>query len=357
MAEDNNVSSMRPEMGDTNISLPMTLDYSNGRGEKEKTKRITAIISSAITLILSIAFLFNKMSAFHVRLCVSAGLILIMQFIIRFIILKESRIKKSYKQLVDTNYELSSSAIWGIYTIENEYPYYCRFKNGRSGVFVRLNKDVILGKYSEAEFNHYEAISDAYNLAGGSKVQICHIDYMVNVGTDERLEHSFESLSEMSNPDLKDLLMDIFSYQQEQMMRKVTTYDTYLFLWSGSDINGWATVQKILSCFLDANYRSYYILDEDDIRDLVKVLFNLHDFSIVDASMGVFNNEISRGIVPIEIRKDNGEVVKLNKTVEEKREEQRILEEQKAAEEAEKKRRKSRKDKKQKDEEEYDIFS
>lgn len=354
-----NFGGMRPEMGDAVISLPMTLDYSSGRSEKTKTMRIVAIIGAVLGILISILILFSGAINFFSRLLLAAAILFVTQFIIRFVVLKESSIKKAYKELIDTNYELSLSSLWGIYTIEEGYPYYCRFKNGRSGVFVRLNKDVILGKYDESEFAHYEAISDAYNIAGGSKVQICHIDYMDHVGTDERLEESFESLGNMSNPDLRDILMDIFSYQQEQMMRKVTTFDTYLFLWTGSDINGWATVQKILACFLDANYRSYHILDADDIRELVKTLFNLNEFSIINASSNVFESGDQAGIIPIQIVHADGSVEKLGKTVAEKKEEQRIRDEEARAKEAELKRRKENKSSKKKpveEEEEFDIF-
>jgi len=198
-----------------------------------------------------------------------------------------------------------------------------------------LNKDVILGKYVESEYNHYEAIADAYNLAGAGKVQMVHIDYMDSVGSDERLADSLIELGDVENPDLKDLLTDLYNFQQRNILSRVTTFDVYAFIWSGNDITAWATINRILNCFLEANYRSYRLLDEKALRDLTKVIFNLEDFSVVEASSLTFSNKSLRNsIVPISVVDEEGNLTVINKTSEEKK-----LERQAKADEAEAKKR------------------
>lgn len=357
--DDFSYGNMRPQMGASYMTLPITFDYSGGRRDSLRSKKIWAVVISILGLILGFGTIFNKDGFFLTNIVLGIAEMYIVLLFIRFVLLKEAKIRNSYITMIDEDYKYSSKDFWGIYSIEDQYPYYCRFRNGNSGLFVRLNKDVILGKFSQAQFDHYEAIGDALNIAGASKVKICQIDYMDNVGTDERIEESFVGLSEVTNTDLKDVLTDIFTYQREQMMERVTTFDVYAFLWSGSDINAWSVIQKVLSCFLEANYRSYHVLDKNDLRELECVLGNLHDFSVNDAmSIAFKTNEEYAGIHPIKIIHEDGSETKLGDTFEEKKEKRIQAEKEKEAKKEELKRRKNKKTKKSKSiqDEEIDLF-
>lgn len=349
---------MKPQMGQTSIILPITFDYSGGRRETKKSKILWSAIIGVVGLIIGIGVMINSDNFFLINIAIGGAVIYGVILFIRFAMLKESKVRIDYEDMQATDYQRETSDFWGIYTIEETYPYYCRFRNGKSGLFIRLNKDVILGKYSESEFEHYEAIGDAYNLAGAGKVQMCHIDYMDNVGTDERLEESFVSLESVSNPDVKDILSEVYTFQQEQMTNRVTTFDAYLFLWVGSDANAWATIQRIISCFLEANYRSYHILDASNIRDLAKVLMNIHDFSAIAAMSNSFENRAYSGITPIKIIHENGEETILNKTRAEKEEERLLLEREEELKKAELKKRKTKRRKTSSEDEEisFDIW-
>lgn len=344
---------MRPTLGARTMMLPITFDYSGGRGDSKRTKLIWSTILGVIMLIVSFGVMLNKNGFFATNILIGVGLIYATSMAIRFLLMKEGKIRKDYEALSRSDMKKGFEDIWGIYAIDEEYPYYCRYRNGKSGILVRLNKDVILGKYSESEFEHYEAIGDAYNIAGASSIQICHVDYMDNVGTDERLEDSFVSLGRVQNPDVKDVLTDIYTYQQSLMMERVTTFDVYVFTWRGSDINAWNVIQQMLSCFLQANYVNYHILDQDDMRELTKTLFNVKDFSVLQAMSSAFRassvEEQSKavttykGITPIRLIKENGEEIRLGKTMEEKEQERRLAEKEKQLKKEEIKRRKSKK--------------
>lgn len=345
---------MRPTMGSRTMMLPITFDYSGGRGESRKTRYLWSGILAGIMFLVSLGVLLNKGGFFVTNLLIAIALMYGTVWIIRFLILKEGQLRKDQVSLQKSDMLKGFEDIWGIYAIDSEYPYYCRYRNGKSGILVRLNKDVILGKYSESEFEHYEAIGDAYNIAGASSIQMCHVDYMDNVGTDERLEDSFIRLGEVENPDIKDVLTDIYTFQQSQMMERVSTFDVYVFTWRGSDINAWNVVQQILSCMLQANYVNYHILDQNDMRDLTKTLFNVRDFSVMTAMSSAFKTttidkrtgeEVKTtygGITPIKLIKDTGEEYTLGKTREEKEEERLLAEREKELRKEELRRRKSK---------------
>lgn len=327
---DNSVqSSMRPIKGQSTLYLPITFDYSGGRRDSISSARIWAIVISIVGIIMGIGTIFNKNRFFITNIILGVLIIYITFLIVRFPILKEGKFRREFITVDMNKMKYSVKNIWGIYNIGKLYPYICRFRNGKSGVFIRLNKDVVLGKYSNAEYEHYEAIADAYNIAGSSKIQMCHIDYMSDIGKDERLDGSFTSLKDVDNEDVKDLLTDIFSYQKEQMQERVTTYDVYLFLWRGSDIGAWNTIQNILSCFMQANFRSYQLLNENELRDLAKDLFRLKEFSVMMAMLNAFDSDIVTSIVPIKLEKSDGSTVILGKTIKQQKEEME-LEEKKA---------------------------
>ena len=319
-------SRMRPTKGRREMSLPITFDYSGGRQEKNSTSKIWSVIITILGFIIGIGVMFNKKGFILLNILIGLLIIYVAIFIVRFFLLKEGKVRREYIKVKDSNMQFSSKNLWGIYDISKSKPYICRFRNGKSGVFVGLNKDVILGKYSDSEYEHYEAIGDAYNICGANNIQICHIDYMDNIGLDERLNDSFESLKNVDNEDVKDLLTDIYSYQKQRMMDQVTTFDVYLFLWRGSDVNAWKVIQQVINCFMQANYRSYRLYNENSLRNLTKTLLNLEEFSVVSAMLNAIGNSNSDNVVPIRVEHSDGTMSVLGKTSKEKREERELEE-------------------------------
>ena len=348
---------MRPELGQSSIILPVTFDYSGGRKDTQKTAKIFSVVLAVVGIVIGLGTIFSKKGFFLTNFLIGVFILYAFLFVIRFFLLKEGKIRQGMIDLKDNDYKKDLREWWGIYNISDTYPYYCRFRNGQSGVFVLLNKDVILGKFSESEFEHYEAIGDAYNICGGSNIKMCHIDYMDNIGMDERLEESFINLERVENPDLKDLLTSMFSFQQEQMLERVTTFDAYLFMWSGSDVSAWNTIQRILSCFMQANYRSYRILDAKDLRDLQITLGNLKDFSVIDAMMNAFTTNADVSINPIKVKHSDGNVEILGKTRAQRKEEAILKQKEEELKKEEiKRRRRSKSNKNTKEDEVFDLF-
>lgn len=347
---------MRPRLGQTVMVLPVTFDYSGGRKDTNKSLKLWGVVITFIGILISFGVMFNKKGYVPLNILLGLGLLYLIILIVRLCFLKEGNYRRTEIYNIDNDFKRDEKVFWGIYSMEDKHPNICRFRNGKSGIFVTLNKDVVLGKYSESEYEHYEAIADAYNICASSNIQMCHVDYMDNVGTDERLEESFFDLEDVSNPDLKDMLTDILTFQQEQMMERVTTFDTYVFLWNGVDSVAWSTIQRILSCFMQANYRSWHVLDMDDIRDFTKALVNLKEFSVMSAMSSSLNVDTSKGIVPIKIIHSDGSEEIINKTVAEKQEEERKLMEEKEQAKQNKKKGKSKKEESLfKDNDEIDI--
>lgn len=306
---------MRPQRGDYMINLPMTLDYKGGRQENSKNKIIGTIVVVVLTLGLTIALFFNQNLEVWQR-CVYALVAFYGGVLIeRYMVLNEFYFSDVYELMLRTDFVIPTDSIWQIFDIEYRYPYICYFKNGRKGLFVKMEKDAITGKPEDAIFDHYDAISEAYNLTHSLNMDMVHIDYMDNVGNDVRLKKLFTELSDIKNVDMQDMMSDIYLCLENEMSRNYACYDIYLYLSKDLSSNLVYNVQNVSNLMLGGNFITYKIMDRAEINTLCKAIFNIYDFSIVDACAEILNGEINSGIIPISVRHGDGTVDELNKTV------------------------------------------
>lgn len=320
MAYSDEMSSiMRPTKKSRTISIPITFDYSGGRREYSRSRLIWAAVLSVVAIIVGVGTIFSSEGNFFLNILLGTVIMFGISVIVRFAVLKEHSVRNEMISMIDNDYKVGTDGFWGAYAVDSEYPYYVHLRNGKTALFVRFEKDVIIGRVSENEYKHYEAIGDAYNLAGSFNIGMCHIDYMDAIGNDDRLDKCFASLSDVSNVDMRDLLTDIYTNLQSAMDEMVTTYDVYVYTFKYSETTFWYNLQQVLACMMDANYASYSILNADEDRDLVKSLFNLHEFSVMDACSTTFGLYKKAGVIPISVEGVDGSYVKLNKTLEEKR--------------------------------------
>ena len=314
---------MKPRKGSNVIYPPITFDYTSGRRNSRKNKIVASCIVGVIGLIFGLGLLSSKEGNFLTNTLTGFLALFATTVIIRFPILGEHKIRNSMLEAKERDYKKTFRDVWGIFAIDDVYPYYVHFRNGRTGIFVRFDKDVILGKVSDSKYEHFEAISDAYNLVASLGIGMCQIDYMDVIGNDPRLDSCFQSLTEIKNPDMRDLMTDIYSNLQDNMNEKVTTFDVYVFTFKSSESSFWYQIQKVFSCMLDANYASYKLLNAEDLRGLSISLNNLLDFSVVDAMSQAFDLDSNSYVIPIKSRTNGVEKV-LNKTVAEKKEEAKL---------------------------------
>lgn len=309
---------MQPQPEDTSINIPVTFDYRGGRNENKKNKIILTIVIFVVGIILLVGILSNGEMELWKKLIFSVGVFYIGLLLLRFVVFKELYYSDIYENLKAMNFILPVSTIWKIFDIDYVYPYICYFKNGTKGIFVRMEKGTVTGKGENAQYNHYEAISNAYNKAHSLNMDIRHIDYMDNVGNDSRLQAMYDNLKDVENPDMEDMMIDIYSNLQEEMSLNYASFDTYLFLTRDKVENFVYNMQTVCNTMIGGNFITYRVLNRGDLRSVCMALFNFHDFSVTDACEDIIKGESHSGIIPIRIIRPDG-VEKLNKTQEEKR--------------------------------------
>lgn len=322
MNEDNQLQDiMQPSPDSDTVSLPITFDYTVGRSESGRTRKVIAWMVSIIFFIIGLLILFKGSQNFFVRLLIVASLYTVVTYSVRFLLLQEGKLRKQYYEQLDNDYKISTEDIWGIYEIDGDEIRVAHYRNGKLGIFFALEKDVIVGLDAESEFKHYEAVSDALNEVAKNRAQIIHIDYMTHVGRDPRMAKLYEQASKSPNPDMRAVLNGIYSHLDDSMRDEISTYDAYVILIPSTKVQYNQIARKVIERFMEGNYLGYTMLSDEQIRDLTVELFNLHSFSVVDAERNALISSTYRVAVPISIEK-NGVVTKLNKTVKEKREEE-----------------------------------
>lgn len=310
---------MIPQPGVRSINIPVTFDYKGGRGENKKGKIILSIADVLITLILIIGCATNKNLDLWMRFLLPCVVFYIGLFVLRFFVFRELWFSDVYETLKATDYDLKLDQIWQIFDIDFDYPYICYFKNGYKGVFVRMEKDAITGKVGDAQFDHYNAIGEAYNLAHSLNMNIIHIDYMDNVGNDTRMQKLYDDLVFVENPDMQEMLIDIYSNLQDEMSQNYASFDIYLFMTRDKITNFVYNIQSVCNCMLGGNFITYKVLDRFEISRVCVALFNLHDFSIVEACENVLSGVDHHGVIPIKVKHGDGTEEVFNKTTAEKK--------------------------------------
>jgi len=308
------VNDMIPKPEDGTISIPAAFDYRGGRSESIKNKIIIGIGSVVIPIIfIVIVISSNELEIWqkflYSILSLYAGL-----WTLRYIVLDELYFSSIFEALKAKDYTLELPDIWQIFDIDFEYPYTCYFKNGYKGIFVRMEKDTITGKPDGLMYIHYEAISEAYNIAHSFNMNLVHIDYMDNVGNDVRLQNAMDDLDKIKNPDMQEMMADLYQHLQSEMSRQYTTFDVYLFLSKDSAENLLYNVQDVVGEMLGGNYITYKILNRAELGSVCKSLFNMHEFSVVDACEALLSSTSHSGVIPIKVRHADGTELVLNKT-------------------------------------------
>lgn len=308
------VSPMTPKPEDTSIFIPVSFDSKGTKREQNRTTYVIAVSVALISIIISFFILKGGFSI--VNLLRAAFVLTVAMYIIRFPILKEHHYRKSITSLQTIDYNLNAPDFWGIVDIEPNYPFLVRYKNGMIALFVHFEPDVIVGKGSNAEHNHFVAQSDAFKLAASFNISIYHIDLMDVIGRDTRLDDYITSVSEFKNEDVRDLLLAMSVDQKTHMSEAVSASDYFVFIGRGLEKNFISGVYEVVEAFMAANYSSWNFLNASAIRELAMSLFNLHDFSLTITSREAFASE-KKFIKAISLQNQFGEVEKLNPTQQE----------------------------------------
>lgn len=342
------IENITPEVGDKFVNIPITIDSKPGRGGRFRGQMIASGVSLVIYIFLLIVTLKNGEIGILDKVLRFLLYTVVISFFVRFVVMRENKLYKQYKKLESTDFQFNISNLWGIYGQSEVYPSIFYATGGKLISIVKMQKDVTIGKKEQDRFNHFEAIGDALNYAANSGMRVMHVDYMDSVGNDNRLDLWYNDVVETKNQDFKEFYSLMYNHLVESVRSHMSFEDVYVLCSQDTESLFAFKVEQFALELKNGNYTSFRYLDREEVQDFVCSVYNLHEFSFLEAAQGVFNREELGNITPIEVVHD-GVLEKLGLTFEERRE--------KAAE-AEKQKKMGKKSKRQvsKKEEDLDIF-
>lgn len=327
---ENSTDEMYPEEGRTTIAIPMTFERKGGRSEDTNQRVILFIIATVLTIFIEVLLVIGNEFTLKVLLYMLAVLF-VYQFVSRKFVFRESYFKDQSKTLEKRDYVFDWKTFWGIYNVSETRPYICTFRNEEKCMFVKLEKDIIIGDTIRLEFEHYESISEAYRKLSLANIPFKYIDMMDKIGNDDRLKVVYENIEDTKSPILKEVYTCVFENLRYDMEKEYTSYDIFMFRSRLDDESFYHEVLSALQSFLEGSYTSYTIMGADDLEDFTRTLMNLQEFSVNEACRDVLKTERrTLGVTLIRGKKYDGEIVEYNKRREDKILENQIREREKA---------------------------
>lgn len=299
--------SMRPQPGRNVIELPVTIEANSGRSGDTNTRFAGAAVGIVIWALISFGELTGS-DPWGAKLWKLVIFTVVVMVIIRFVFLQEYKYRRTYSILQQKKNQFDLSNIWGIVSVDEDEPHFVHFRNGGIGLFAAMENDVVVGKPDDDEFQSYQALGDAYNRAHDYELKMVHVDNMDFIGEDGRLDYARQTMAEQcDNPEIRSLMTSIFDNLQRRMNDNVTTSDVYVFSTSNmtSDVFRYNTKQ-VLDIMCRGNYASYHFMIQAEIGTLVKSLFNLGNFSVVNALVTSYKTENIKGIKVLDANFDDG---------------------------------------------------
>lgn len=314
---------LQPHRGDEKVAIPFTFDTKWESSALKISKLYIAAAACGLAIIIWLVIMFIAANN-NIRLWGSIILLIGVPTVLRYALIEEYKYRKNYRDLKEHNYTYDYSLFWSIYDTSTTSPTFFYHLSGMNSLFVAFDKDVVIGKGEDSDFDHYEAISEAYNLLAKRGINCIHIDYMDNVGKDVRLQAMMEDLEDCPFEDLKNCVLDMYEYLQWRMSGTFADYDVYCFSSKMRQDLMLDELTPVLGAFLNANYVRYRILDRTEVRSLVSAVMSVPDFSVTRASDNLFASRGITSYIKIIWTEANGVREKVNKTRAEAAEEQRI---------------------------------
>ncbi|AFQ30068.1 hypothetical protein P4493_04470 [Bacillus thuringiensis] len=335
---------MRPKKGERVINLPITFSK-RSEGTVNKTTLFWVIAISTVLFLIYVYGVLTGSKPFYYKIPLALLSTYVYTFILRFLVFQEGRISDAYETMVEKDYEQSTNAFWNIYNISPKPPFTVHYANGLKGIFVRLDKDVVVGQEDNMEFTHFEKLADMYNVAHRLGLDMVNIDYMDIVGNDSRMQSMYAKASNCENESLKQILLSMCGYLEYEMSLDYTSYDVYLFTGRISEEALFYNVREVLDAGMYANYKSYTLIDPNQLRNMTQSIMNLENFSRLQAEKEVIMNTLSKTITPIKLIREDGTEEIYNKTRAQLEEDKKFQEAMKAEEKRKKKESKNKKSK------------
>lgn len=287
-----------------NMFIPMNVEGGVWNEHFITTPKFVTILAIIATLFLTIIYINARENVTVISYFVYFGTwFIISSLALRFIVFEEKFYYNMYKKL--QKHGITTPAIfWDIvYINDTDDGAVVTFSDTRLGVFVKLDRDTIIGKDDEFKEMHYDAISEFYKEIVSLKYNFVQMNIMERAGKDPRLKELSELTYKNDNPNICKLME--LQIGHIKTVTNESLYETDYFLFYTNDLSKSNTIIQEISDslfkILDGAYIGYQILTFNNILELVKELRGVNYFNPTEASIMLFDLENSIAMKPFNI--------------------------------------------------------
>ena len=303
-----------PDMEDK-FFFPKTIDgASNDPGFITGTK-IGIIIAVIMVNFIVFSSLMNGFDSGLMITIKMAFMIFISQFIVRYLVLNERYYYNMYVKMKETA-DTTPATFWKIVDrTDKNNGCVVTFDDTSVGVYVKLERDSIVGKTADFKEEHYDAVSDFFRELNKNNFKYISMNIMETAGKDPRLPELDNLVNKAEfNENLEKLIGKQVAYIKS--ITRVTNYESeYILIYSDKMDMGDEIIDKvedILYTLTNGAYSGYYILRSDEIDTLIKERYGVMMFDSSMATLSVYDK--SRNMArPFKIKAlvhSNGELEK-----------------------------------------------
>ena len=274
-----------------NMFLPMNMEGNNYTDSFWQTPKL--VVTAAMLFALVIILIQPAVGGVPIGQMFRLLLIWLVQafFIFRYIIFEEKFNYKMYKQML--KYEIQTPAIfWDIVQIKNTGDgQILTYRDGKTAVMVKVDRDTITGKPREFKERHFDAIQDFYNRLQNYRLSFVQMNVMEPAGNDPRLVELDKLITKNDNPNIQKLMQLEVGYTKKKT--KKTLYESDIFLIYVKDRTRVDTiiadVEDCIFELLNGAYIGYRLMDEADILDFIKDQYGVSYFNRTEATLSLFS--------------------------------------------------------------------
>ena len=161
------------------------------------------------------------------------------------------------------------------------------------GCVLRLERDTIVGKAEESSEKHFDAWSDFYRELHSKNLNFIQMNVMEPSGKDPRLNTLGVTASNASNANIR-MALELEMGHLKRISNAMLSEFEYILVYSKQLSRMDTLTDDIIECtysLLDGAYASVKILNEKEIYELPKSLFNTLFFNGIQAQINVYKSE------------------------------------------------------------------
>lgn len=216
--------------------------------------------------------------------------------VIRYFVLSEKYYYSMYKRMKEI--DITTPAIFWSIVNKHETDDGCvvTFNDMKMGVFIKLDRDSIVGREDNFREQHFDAISDFYAELARNGLHFVKADIMEPAGKDNRIQELDDLVMKAnSNPNLYKLMN--LQVAHIKNITRATLYESEYYLIYSEKLERvdylLDTVVETAHILLYGGYCGFTVLDGPEIDELAKQIFGVRIFDSNEATIQVFKNNVN----------------------------------------------------------------